>query len=128
MHILLKYRENYQEIGYLNACLDDVTDDYIEKRECVVTDLYVDTNYRNKGIATSLLLKLRDILLKIYNITNISLITLTDCSDHFGKSNNVYLKTGFTYDKDGLPEMTWEFRKNKGNKSKGNKNIIVKIL
>lgn len=115
-----------KKIGYLYAFIDEHNND----KECIITSLFISEEYRNKGLATQLLKTLQKILIKTDILYSKRIITLTDCSDHFGFDNdhNIYKKVGFEYDEKGLPEMTWNFRhKNNYNKSK-NKNIIIEIL
>ncbi len=37
-------------------------------------------------------------------------IKLDDCSDGFQTEHNIYLKNGFTYEREGLPEMTLKLK------------------
>lgn len=118
------YLENKKN-GYLSAFIDEHNND----KECVITSLFISEECRNKGFATYLLKTLQKILIKTDILYSKRIITLTDCSDHFGDNDhNIYKKVGFEYDEEGLPEMTWNFRQRKYNYKTKNKNIIIEIL
>lgn len=67
-----------------------------------IKGLHVHPQYRNQGYGSKLLKK----VIEDARQNNIFLIELDDMSDHFAKSNNIYLKNGFRYENvnDG-PEM-----------------------
>lgn len=124
--------ESIQTLGHLSAFINEHNND---DDECTITSLFISEEYRNQGLATQLLKKLRKILIKTDIFYSKIIITLTDCSDHFGlgKENNVYQKVGFEYDEEGLPEMTWHFRERKYNEYNeyneyNSKNFIIQIL
>ena len=130
MHILLKCIEENQDVGCLEVFLDEAFQK--NQKECIITSLYVHTQYRGRGIATSLLFELKKMVMNRLNVFhNIRTFTLTDSSDRFRKDDNLYKKIGFVYDEEGLPEMTWHFRK-KSNQSESRMCddyiIITKIL
>jgi GNAT superfamily N-acetyltransferase len=69
--------------------------------ECTILSLYTEKPFRNKGYATYLLKYAIDYC----RSKGVHRIVLDDCSDNFKKQNNIYLKCGFRYVEDDLPEM-----------------------
>lgn len=81
--------------------------DYDEKRKIgTIKSLFVDDDYRGKGIGTALLWKLHDYI--IMNNKNIKYVEIDDCSDNYRLENNIYLKIGAKYNKKMGPEMRWK--------------------
>jgi GNAT superfamily N-acetyltransferase len=68
----------------------------------IITNLFTMEESRGKGYATQILCR------AIYEAkrNKCKYIKLTDCSDWFTHSKNIYIKHGFTYDTQGSPEMT----------------------
>jgi GNAT superfamily N-acetyltransferase len=62
-----------------------------------VTNMFVEKDWRNQGIATALLQRLVTELRK----NNVKRVTLDDCSD----TGRCYTKFGFSYINQGEPEM-----------------------
>ena len=62
-----------------------------------ITNIFVDPDWRNQGIATRLLKRLVAELQK----NKVHTLTLDDCSD----TGRLYTKFGFYYIEDGYPEM-----------------------
>ena len=59
-----------------------------------ISRLLVDTNYRNRGIGTKLLY---EVLFDAYTHDSLKHAILTDISDMYRRSNNIYTKMGFSY-------------------------------
>lgn len=78
---------------------------YYNGGKCVVTYIYTCQLYRNNGYATKLLQYLKNLCKKF----GVDIIELDDCSDNFGKNNNLYINNGFTYYEYGHPEMYLNF-------------------
>jgi predicted GNAT family acetyltransferase len=68
----------------------------------IITNLFTSDECRGCGYATQILLRAIDEVKE----NNCKCIKLTDCSDWFKHSKNIYIKHGFIYDNDGSPEMT----------------------
>jgi len=60
--------------------------------------------YRGKGMATSLLWYLYDVLLD----KKIRYVEFDDCSDLYRNKNNIYIRLGAKYVENNGPEMIWK--------------------
>lgn len=79
--------------------------------QAIISFISVLSEYRGKGIATTLLWHLYDY---IYNNTKIRYIMWDDCSDNFRVSRkNIYIKVGAQYVEKNGPEMIWRIRTKK---------------
>jgi len=68
----------------------------------IITNLFTNVIFRGNNYASQLLCR------AIYESrrNKCKYIKLTDCTDLFQHSKNIYIKHGFTYDEWGSPEMT----------------------
>ena len=68
-----------------------------------ITSLVTNPKFHNQGLASTLLQHLSEFVGSVPGFFNS--IRVTDSSDKFNQSRNVYLKNGFNYLEDGFPEM-----------------------
>ena len=105
--------EGIDNIGYIHYVLD------FDTPEVMVNYVYVNENFRRKGISRKLIQLMMDHSnnrMKQENVYQYE-INLDDMSDHYGKSNNIYKIMGFEYCEmeDGVPlgpEMSMTVRVN----------------
>jgi GNAT superfamily N-acetyltransferase len=90
-YLHLYYYSGTQQVGQLTGCFWDA------EQEFHMTNLFVEPEWRNQGIATSLLKRLVTEVKK----NKVNLVTLDDCSD----TGRCYQRFGFYYVEDGYPEM-----------------------
>lgn len=90
-------------VGYVDGYV--YTEDGLEYM--LMTSLNVYEDCRGKGFGTALLWRLYDECMNC-NIKNIKYITWGDCSDRYGKPDNLYVKIGACYVEEGEPEMLWD--------------------
>lgn len=88
-------------VGYVDGYT--FTEDGVEY--ILMTSLTVYEDCRGKGFATALLWRLYD---ESVNNNKIKYITWSDCSDRYGKLDNIYLNIGAYYVEEGEPEMLWD--------------------
>ena len=71
-------------------------------KNLIITNLFTNIEYRGQKYASQLLGR------AIYEArrSKCKYIKLTDCSEFFMHSQNIYITYGFTYDVKGSPEMT----------------------
>ena len=74
----------------------------IKYKNLIITNLFTNIEYRGQKYASQLLGR------AIYEArrSKCKYIKLTDCSEFFMHSQNIYITYGFTYDVKGSPEMT----------------------
>jgi len=71
-------------------------------KNLIITNLFTNIEYRGQKYASQLLCR------AVYEArrNKCKYIKLTDCSEFFMHSQNIYITYGFTYDVKGSPEMT----------------------
>lgn len=74
----------------------------LKYKNLIITNLFTNIEYRGQKYASQLLGR------AIYEArrSKCKYIKLTDCSEFFMHSQNIYITYGFTYDVKGSPEMT----------------------
>jgi len=92
-NIIIKIIDNLSVIGLLHAVISD--------NICSINSLSINDKYQNQGYGSILLYNLIEYCKK----NEIKNIILDDMSDRFNQKNNIYLKFGFRYIINGLPEM-----------------------
>ena len=74
---------------------------YTEPNLFYVSNLYVTPQHRRQHVGSQLL----EYLIQDLQHTPVSTVTLEDCGGPLG-STTLYTRLGFTYDEEGLPEMS----------------------
>lgn len=86
------------KISYIQVAFDHINN--------ITTIIYLFSYVPGKGVGSSLIYYACKKSLE----QNISKIELDDCSDHFRKKNNIYLKLGFRYISNFGPEMVGDVK------------------
>jgi GNAT superfamily N-acetyltransferase len=72
--------------------------DHYEKRGlATINSLFIENEYRNRGLGLYLL---QWVMSHLYNHKDMRYVELDDASDYYGRSDCIYRRAGFTYDRD----------------------------